>query len=83
MALSAAALLGTAAAVWYGLYRWHFHPLSELRRGNASLQKQLADTGKALNTCYMDKPKESVESFIEGVESHDKVIHVDLGSLHT
>ena len=72
-----------AAAVYYSLNKWHYAPLREKGTKIEQLETELKSTGDRLNMCLMSKPKESIESFIEGVESNENNISVDLGNLHT
>ena len=72
-----------AGAVYYSLNTWHYAPLREKDTKIEQLETALKSTGDRLNRCLMSKPKESIESFIEGVESNENNISVDLGNLHT
>lgn len=78
-----AVIAAVTGAVYYSLNTWHYAPLREKDLKIEHLESALKTTGDKLNECYMRKPKESVEAFIEGVESHESNISVDLGNLHT
>ena len=72
-----------ASVATYKLQTWHYAPLREKDAKIKQLDAALKATGEKLNECYISKPKESVEAFIEGVESHENNISVDLRNLHT
>ena len=72
-----------ASAAFYKLQTWHYAPLREKDAKIEHLETTLKQTGDKLNECYISKPKESVEAFIEGVESHESNISIGLGNLHT
>ena len=77
------ALVIIASAAFYKLQTWHYAPLREKDAKIEQLETTLKQTGDKLNECLSAKPKESVEAFIEGVESNENNISVDLGNLHT
>ena len=70
-------------ALSYKIQKWHYTPLKEKDAKIEQLESTLKTTGERLNECLSVKPKESVEAFIEGVESHESNISIDLGNLHT
>lgn len=72
-----------AASAAYKLQTWHYAPLREKDAKIKQLETALRTTGDKLNECSMSKQKESIEAFIEGVESHENNISVDLRNLHT
>ena len=73
------AFAAIASLFAYFKYQWH----DKLIKDNEHLAKQLEMTGEALNKCYIQGRKNSVESFIEGVGNVDENISINLGSLHT
>ena len=77
------AFIVVVLALSYKIQEWHYTPLKEKDAKIEYLETILKTTGEKLNECYMSKPKESVEAFIEGVESNENNISIDLSNLHT
>lgn len=72
-----------ASAAFYKLQTWHYAPIREKDAKIEQLEETLKQTGDKLNECLSSKPKESVEAFIDGVESNENNISIDLSNLHT
>lgn len=70
-----------AISIGYGAYKWHFHPISELRKRNANLQKQLNETGRQLNICEANLSKQALQGYIDGVGESNETIVIDFHNL--
>lgn len=76
-------IAGSVASIAYSINRFHYRPIRELQEKNHELELELYDLGIKLNKCLSDKKKDSIDSFIDGINAHDENITIDINNLHT